>query len=352
MLARGRRFFNAATAAVCLVAAGCAQSRGLVAPLPGGEPLRFVPARGRDAAAAASATEGRRRIVSAAWWGFDPADSTRALQSAIDSGAAVVQVPDMGSPWLVGPIRLRGGQEIDFEQGVVVAAKPGLFRGGGDSLFSADAVTNLTLRGWGASLRMRKSDYRAPPYERAEWRHALSLESCRNVLVEGLTIESSGGDGIYVGNARAGGIDPYCANVTIRGVRLLDHYRQGISVVSARGLLIEDCVIERTGGTAPQAGIDFEPNRPGESLEDCVVRRCRIERNSGAGIEVYLRNFDAGSAPVSITVESSVIRRNRIQVWVTPAGGSPRGTIRLLRNEIGWPTFVRGSEALAVEVER
>ncbi len=351
MLARGRRFFNAAAAA-CLLATGCAQSRGLVAPLPGGRPVRFEGAARRDAAAAASAVGGRQGVVSAAWWGFDPADSTHALQAAIDSGAAVVEVPNMGSPWLLGPIRLAGSQEILFEQGVVIEAKPGLFLGGGDALFSADAVTNLTLRGWGATLRMRKSDYMAPPYEQAEWRHALSLQSCRNVLVEGLAIESSGGDGIYVGDSRRGGIDPYCANVTIRGVRLTDNYRQGISVVSARGLLIEDCVIERTRGTAPQAGIDFEPNRANESLEDCVVRRCRIERNSGAGIEVYLRNFDGGSAPVSITVEASVLRRNRIQVWVTPAGGAPRGTIRFVGNDIGWLRLMRGGDGLAVEVVR
>jgi hypothetical protein len=288
--------------------------------------------------------------ANAAWWGFDPADSTAALQGAVDSGARRVLVPDMGAPWLVRPIELRGDQEIVFEQGAVVEAKEGEFRGRGDDLFHAADVANLTLSGYGAVLRMRKHDYAAPPYQPGEWRHALSLSSVRSVRILGLRIEASGGDGIYISGSRSGTLE-YSEDVVIRDVELVDHHRQGISVVSARNLLIERSVLSGTRGTAPQSGIDFEPNQAYQRLESIVLRDCRLERNAGAGILVHLAKLDRSSAPVSIRVEGCVIRRNTVQVMVNAAGGSPRGLVAFIGSHIGWPRWMGRRGDLEVRVE-
>lgn len=253
-------------------------------------------------AAIREVAEGKCDTANAAWWGFSAQDATGALQDAIDSKAARVVVPYMGSEWIVRPIRLRSNLEIVFEPGVVVLAKKDEFRGQGDSLFDGDALENLKLTGYGATFRMRKQDYAAKPYKKGEWRMAINLSGCRNVAIEGLRLESSGGDGIYVGAGR--GEKPYCENVTIRNVVCHDNYRQGISVISAKDLLIENCVMSGTGGTAPEAGIDFEPNAANERLENCVVRDCRFADNEGAGILIYLKPLDKTSAPVSIAIEN------------------------------------------------
>ena len=113
-----------------------------------------APTDQRNAAAVQQVLAGQRDDANAAWWGFDPDDSTAALQGAIDSHAKRVRVPYMGAPWIVRPIALRSDQEIDFDPGVVILAKKGEFRGPGDSLFTATGVNNLTLRGYGATLRM------------------------------------------------------------------------------------------------------------------------------------------------------------------------------------------------------
>ena len=78
---------------------------------------------------------GRCRVARAAWWGFQPEESTKALQAAINSGAEKVIVEKMQSPWIVDRIKLAGNQELVFEKGVVVLAKKGAFHGPGDSLF-------------------------------------------------------------------------------------------------------------------------------------------------------------------------------------------------------------------------
>ena len=116
----------------------------------------------------------------------------------------------MGEPWVVlpielrsnlelvfepGVIELRSNLELVFEPGVIVLAKKGEFKERWDCLLTAIDQSDITIRGYGAVLRMRKRDYRNPPYPKGEeWKHGLKLEGCRRILVEGLRIESSGGD--------------------------------------------------------------------------------------------------------------------------------------------------------------
>ncbi|GMV94037.1 MAG: hypothetical protein AMXMBFR82_38150 [Candidatus Hydrogenedentota bacterium] len=248
---------------------------------------------------------GQRADANAAWWGFNSEDATDALQSAIDSGAKTVTVPYMGAPWIVRPIKLRSNLELILEPGVLVLAKAGEFKGKGDSLFTAADATDITIRGYGAVLRMRKSDYQSDAYEKAEWRMGFAFRGCKRILVEGVRVESSGGDGFYIG---ATGENPWCEDVTIRDCICDDHHRQGISVISAQNLLIENCVLSGTEGTAPEAGIDLEPNNENERLVNCVIRNCVIENNAGNGILLYLRPLTSASEPVSIRFEDCVVR--------------------------------------------
>jgi len=244
---------------------------------------------------------GQVKEARASWWGFDPEDATEALQSAINSGAKRLIVENMGSPWIVDKIQLASNQEIVLEQGVVVQAKRGAFKGTGDCLFTAALKENITLVGYGATLRMWKEDYHTDAYQKAEWRHTLSIRSSKNVKVYGLTLANSGGDGIYLGVSAKGVPNK---NIHIKDVVCTDHNRQGISVISAEDLLIENTVLKNTWGTPPQAGIDFEPNEPSERLVNCVMRNCVSENNAGDAYDIYIPTLHADSEPVSIRLEN------------------------------------------------
>lgn len=244
---------------------------------------------------------GKIKVARASWWGFNAEDCTESLQAAIDSGARTVVVENMGRPWIVRPIRLASNQKIIFELGTEVLAKRGEFEGKTDSLFRADNAENISLIGYGATLRMWRSDYDSPEYEKAEWRHALSIRSCSNVKIYGLRLAESGGDGIYLGTATRGVTN---SNVHIKDVVCDRNYRQGISVITADNLVIENTVMQYTAGTAPQAGIDFEPNRPEERLTNIVMRNCVTRENAGDGYEFWLRLLNAKSEPVSIRLEN------------------------------------------------
>jgi hypothetical protein len=206
------------------------------------------------------------------------------------------------SAWVSLPLFAVSNQHIVFEPGVMLLAKRGAFKGRNDRLLSVDKVQNVKITGYGATLRMWREDYaKGAGYRRGEWRHALSVSGSRNVIVEGLTLEDSGGDGVYISTA---GVENSSRDIVIRDCVCNRNHRQGVSVIAAKNLLIENCVFKNTRGTAPQDGIDFEPNNDGESFENCVVRNCLSENNAGFGFELAMAHSRAATPPCSILFEN------------------------------------------------
>jgi len=240
---------------------------------------------------------GSIKIANAAWWGFKKEDSTDAIQSAINSGAKKVVIPYVGKEWVVGPIKLVSNQEVVFDPGVVVMAKKGSFKGVFDCLFSLRNLNNVTLRGYGATLSMRKPDYSTLAYKKSEHRHVLELMSCSNIKVLGLRLERSGGDGIFI--TRDVKMVP-CRNILIRDCCCNDNYRQGISVISVEKLRIDNCILSNTKGTSPMSGIDLEPSDAMDMLVDIVVSNCVAENNSGSGFIVSISRLTEKSREISI----------------------------------------------------
>ena len=291
--------------------------------------------------------------VSAAWWGYTPADATEALQAAVDSGSRVVVVPRMSGPWILSrTLDLRaGGLELALEPGVVILAAQGAFRGGGDCLITASGAADFSILGYGATLRMRKSDYRKRPYDRAEWRHAISLSGAARARIAGLRIESAGGDGIYVGVQRSQGAHVPSEDLTLQDLEILDSYRQGVSVISARHLLIENSLIRGSSGAMPMSGIDFEPNGGDPGFEDCVVRACRIVGNAGVGVLCVLSNLGADAAPVSIRIQDCTIDNPPVAVWLRGLDNHVRGTLAFSGISFRGLQFLRGSPDFSVVLD-
>jgi hypothetical protein len=306
--------------------------------------------------AVAEVQAGKRAEANAAWWGFDEEDATDAIQAAIRSGAKRVIVPNVGKDWIVRPLQLASDQELVLEAGVVITAMRGAYRGGGDSVLNANDLTNVTIRGYGATVRMQKEDYIVGKvlkdlgwnrwygqYEKAEWRMALALRGCTNVKVEGLTLRDSGGDGIYV----AGGGKLTCSkDIHLKDVVCENNYRQGISVISVDGLLVEDSNFCNTWGTPPSSGVDLEPDSAHELMKNVVFRNCSFKDNYGDGIEVFLANLRTNPAPVSILFDRCHISSRRgpgIRI-ARVADDGPEGLIEFRNCD------VEGTEAYGLKV--
>lgn len=95
-----------------------------------------------------------------------------------------------------------------------------------------------------------------------QWGHGINILASTNVKVDGMHIEGCWGDCIYVGDDSR--------NVKITGCFLNNSRRQGISVTSANGVRISDCIITNVAGSNPQYAIDIEPNE-NESVDNIIL---------------------------------------------------------------------------------
>lgn len=255
---------------------------------------------------AAAILLGGADTVKVSSFGFDAKDATRFLQKAIDSKAKRVIIDNVGKPWITDTLLLRSDLELVLADGVTLKARPESFHSRSAFLFKMDNLKNIVIRGEGKALiEMNKKDYQDPKrYQWSEWRHAISLRGCHNVKIENLTVRSSGGDGIYVGQGRTP-----CRNILIDKVICENHHRQGISVISVEGLTVRNSSFNSTGGTPPQSGIDIEPNHFSNSLRNILVENCDFNNNTSAGFMIHLGGPDKDA---DITIRNCRMMNNKV----------------------------------------
>jgi len=291
--------------------------------------------------------DGKRRVASAAWWGYNWKDATEALQRALRSDAEIILVPDMGRPWEIGPVSFAGNKTVVFEPGVVVEAKEGAFRPTESAMFSAANLDNLVVYGYGATIRMRRADYEGSLYQRSSTRHAMVLSGLRDSAVIGLTIEEAGGDGILIGPSDRRFVS---RNVTVQDVTARKNSRQGITVVSGENIAIDHCEISQNASRLRDAGLSFEPADALNKLIDCTVTHTAVVRGVGSGIRAALSELDETSDPVSITVKDSVSAGNTVSLAVTARTGA-RGVITVTGTELNGPKRLKPAAELEVNIE-
>lgn len=229
------------------------------------------------------------------------ANCTHILQSAIAAGGDFTVA---GNFTISSMINLPSSRTITFAPGSAVIAQRGAFHDPAVPFFYAHAVEDLTIVGYGARWIMQRRDYaNASKYVHAEDRHGLSIMSSDGVRVRGLTISETGGDGVYVFHSRG---------VELRDVTTDGAYRNGLSIISAENMLVAGCRFLRTAGTAPEAGIDIEPNhcRPGRSCYQDLINVSFVDvearQNLGTGLSFSIGKM-APAAEVSVRVQGMVI---------------------------------------------
>lgn len=124
-----------------------------------------------------------------------------------------------------------------------------------------------------------------------EYGMGITIDQSSNVRIYGtLTIKNCWGDAIYIGGGTTAFNRP--KNIEIRDVITDNCRRQGISVTNVLGLKIYNTDCTNTTGTAPQCGMDFEPNA-GCTVEDVYVENFRAINNVGGGWLMFSGYADA-----------------------------------------------------------
>lgn len=89
------------------------------------------------------------------------------------------------------------------------------------------------------------------------------------------------GDGVYVGGT---GTEGKSANVVLEDVLCDGNRRNGITIAAVKGCRVNRPVCCNTAGTAPEAGLDIEPNPTKGRVDDVEVTGGRFYGNAGVGL--------------------------------------------------------------------
>jgi parallel beta-helix repeat protein len=248
-------------------------------------------------------------------------DDTEALQRAVDAlppDGGTVHVPS--GQYLVDParsLRLRSRMHLQLARDATLVAMANalerayvvLIKDAHDVEVSGGAIVGDRDRHLGMG---------------GEWGHGLTSRGSSAVTIRDIRISRCWGDGISIGAdaSRPSRPAPTSRDVVVARVVCVGNRRQGLTIGRSQNVRVHDSEFSDTGGTAPQAGIDIEPDAPSDA-GNIRIERCVVRNNRGPGIQVYRRAWGVTIADCTITGNrasgiivvggKAVIAGNRIQ---------------------------------------
>lgn len=254
-------------------------------------------------------------------------DDTDAFQAAIDAagrqGGGIVIVPP--GRYLLDPVRsvrLRSGVALQMDAGATLLAKPNAAER--SVLLLLQDVTDVRISG-GRLVGERDRHLGTT----GEWGHGIQLRGAQRVTLRDIHVSDFWGDGVSVAAinpTRANPDTAHSADVLLERVVSIGNRRQGLTIGRSRRVRVIDCEFAGTRGTAPEAGIDIEPDA-GDDASDIEISGCRIHDNHGPGIQLWKRARQ-------VWIHDCTLEDNRYGVLVVGAKDT-----RIERNRIAGSTL-------------
>lgn len=123
-----------------------------------------------------------------------------------------------------------------------------------------------------------KGDRTTHSGDTGEWGMCLSIENgASNIYIHDIKLINAWGDGLYINNA---------TNVKTQNLIIDNARRNGISIISVETFNSLNDYISNTNGTAPQAGVDIEPNYTTDKLIDINFNNLTTYNNTGSGFAI------------------------------------------------------------------
>jgi hypothetical protein len=187
----------------------------------------------------------------------------------------------------------------------------------------------------------------------------LGIRGSTNVAVYSPKISKCWGDGIYIGQNSANAVSK---NILIKDASLVKNRRDGISIISVDGLVLDNLYAAHTDGTTPMCGVNFEPNNTTCEIKNVIVNNPKTEFNGANGIQIGTRKMLGNTDKVTdITVVNHVdngspryafkVMCNRL-VGTT---GNMNGLVKIInptwnKTETNRPLYLSSNQPLAVAV--
>jgi len=110
--------------------------------------------------------------------------------------------------------------------------------------------------------------------------YCLLLAGVRGFSGYDLSLINGISDGLDLAQFGAGFINE---NVSLARVLVDSCWRNGVTIGAGKGIHLSDFIVTNTGGTAPQAALDIEPNTASNPCEDITLHNW-VGRNNGQGV--------------------------------------------------------------------
>lgn len=245
-------------------------------------------------------------------------DDTAAFQRAVNAlptTGGTVYVPD--GTYVIDPtknVRLRSKMHLRLATGAVLKAK----RNSAERSYVLNAyrVSDVEISG-GRIVGDRDVHLGTT----GEWGHGIMVRGSERVTVRDMHISKCWGDGMSIGQATVSSTIIPSEDVVVANIVSTGNRRQGLSIGCSRNVKVYDSEFSYTRGTAPQCGIDIEPDELGHTTISTVhIENCVLRHNAKNGLLIYKRVS-------GVTLKNCIIERNGGYgiYTVAPVGGLMTG---------------------------
>ena len=244
--------------------------------------------------------------------GTDTLNDTRAFQKAIDSmaslGGGIVKV-HAGNYYIDvdSSIKMRSHVTLNmFDTTRQLIAKPTY--SGRYNIIVIKEVKNVSIIG--GKIKGEREKHLGPECEhKCEQGYGIGIYGSSNINVTDSYITECWGDGVVL--AGSYGVD--CKNITLNRVTSSNNRRQGLSILNGDGVMVDSCSFLYTHGTAPQDGIDIEPDAG--TTQNVTIRNCLISHNMGNGVEMNAKPTTSAVIK-NITVKNNIIEYSKYAGYI------------------------------------
>lgn len=216
-------------------------------------------------------------------------DDATAFNLALQAAAGkVLWIPQQsGSYYLIGDnLLIESNTTIVCEPGVVIKTKASAF-GTGDAIFYMNEVDNVCVHGNGAILQGLREGTGTSIISMG-----VKIAGSTNIRIYDLKCIDASGDGFYI-SAADDNTPAFSKDVWLQNCVAQNCMRQGLSIISAKDLWVDNCRFADTNGKAPSCGIDIEPDGSISQLFGIKITNCIADENTGGGYTVDLNGITA-----------------------------------------------------------
>lgn len=202
-------------------------------------------------------------------------------------------------------ISLSSNSTLVFDDGAEVFVEPS----GNASYQIIDLVNVEEIRIFGGLVRGDRYSHLGRD---GEWGMGIRVLNSTAVYFEGVVVKECWGDGFYFGVDRVPN-----RSVWLESIVATENRRNGITVVGGIHLTLSNSTASRNGGVSPGAGVDIEPNRKSDRLENIDIVNLQTQANLGPGLQVGVGKLSSDSSPFAINVFNHEDINSKIGILVS-----------------------------------